>query len=144
MLLSMVEDIRVVLIKLAERTQTLRSLSGASAELQRQIAHETQSIFAPLANRLGVWQIKWEMEDLSMRYLEPVLYKQIAKLLDERRVDRERYIADVIAQLQQTLARAGVKAEVSGRPKHIYSIINKMKRKHLDFDQLYDVRAVRI
>ncbi len=144
MLLAMVEDIRVVLIKLAERTQTLRNLSGANPEQQRQIALETQSIFAPLANRLGVWQIKWELEDLSMRYLEPVLYKQIAKLLDERRVDRERYIADVLAQLRQALMQAGIKAEVSGRPKHIYSIINKMKRKHLDFEQLYDVRAVRV
>ena len=144
MLLAMVEDIRVVLIKLAERTQTLRNLSGATPEQQIQIAQETQSIFAPLANRLGVWQIKWELEDLSTRYLEPTLYKQVAKLLDERRVDRERYIADVIAQLQQALVQAGIKAEVSGRPKHIYSIINKMKRKHLDFDQLYDVRAVRV
>jgi GTP pyrophosphokinase len=144
MLLAMVEDIRVVLIKLAERTQTLRNLSGAPAEQQQQIAQETQSIFAPLANRLGVWQIKWELEDLSTRYLEPALYKQIAKLLDERRVDREQYISDVIAQLRIKLETAGIKAEVSGRPKHIYSIINKMKRKHLDFDQLYDVRAVRI
>ncbi|BCK86418.1 GTP pyrophosphokinase [Sideroxyarcus emersonii] len=144
MLLAMVEDIRVVLIKLAERTQTLRSLSGAAPEQQRQIAQETQSIFAPLANRLGVWQIKWELEDLSTRYLEPVLYKQVARLLDERRVDRERYIADVIARLQQALTQADIRAEVSGRPKHIYSIINKMKRKHLDFDQLYDVRAVRV
>ncbi|OIR08903.1 GTP pyrophosphokinase [mine drainage metagenome] len=144
MLLAMVEDIRVVLIKLAERTQTLRNLSGATPEQQKQIAQETQSIFAPLANRLGVWQIKWELEDLSTRYLEPALYKQVAKLLDERRVDRERYIADVIGRLQQALARADIKAEVSGRPKHIYSIINKMKRKHLDFDQLYDVRAVRV
>jgi GTP pyrophosphokinase len=144
MLLAMVEDIRVVLIKLAERTQTLRNLSGANAEQQRQIAQETQSIFAPLANRLGVWQIKWEMEDLSMRYLEPVLYKKIAKLLDERRLDREQYINDVLVLLRQKLEQAGIKGEVSGRPKHIYSIINKMKRKHLDFDQLYDVRAVRV
>ena len=144
MLLAMVEDIRVVLIKLAERTQTLRNLSGATPEQQQQIAQETQSIFAPLANRLGVWQIKWELEDLSTRYLEPTLYKQVATLLDERRVDRERYIDDVIGQLQQALTRADIKAEVSGRPKHIYSIINKMKRKHLDFDQLYDVRAVRV
>jgi GTP pyrophosphokinase len=144
MLLAMVEDIRVVLIKLAERTQTLRNLSGATPEQQMQIAQETQSIFAPLANRLGVWQIKWELEDLSTRYLEPTVYKQVAKLLDERRVDRERYIADVIGRLQQALVQAGIKAEVSGRPKHIYSIINKMKRKHLDFDQLYDVRAVRV
>ncbi len=144
MLLAMVEDIRVVLIKLAERTQTLRSLSGASPELQTQIAQETHNIFAPLANRLGVWQIKWELEDLSTRYLEPALYKKVAKLLDERRVDREQYIADIIAQLQHALKQEHIKAEVSGRPKHIYSIINKMKRKHLDFDQLYDVRAVRV
>jgi GTP pyrophosphokinase len=144
MLLAMVEDIRVVLIKLAERTQTLRTLSGANQELQIQIAQETHNIFAPLANRLGVWQIKWELEDLSTRYLEPVLYKKVAKLLDERRVDREQYIADIIAQLQRALKHQHIKAEVSGRPKHIYSIINKMKRKHLDFDQLYDVRAVRI
>jgi len=144
MLLAMVEDIRVVLIKLAERTQTLRTLSGASPEQQKQVAQETHNIFGPLANRLGVWQIKWELEDLSMRYLEPELYKKIAKLLDERRVDRERYIADVLEQLQQALERHGIKGEVTGRPKHIYSIINKMKRKQLDFDQLYDVRAVRI
>jgi GTP pyrophosphokinase len=144
MLLAMVEDIRVVLIKLAERTQTLRDLAQATPQQQREIAQETQSIFAPLANRLGVWQIKWELEDLSMRFLEPVLYKQIAKLLDERRVDRERYIADVIAALQAALARHGIQGEVTGRPKHIYSIINKMRRKQLDFDQLYDVRAVRI
>lgn len=144
MLLAMVEDIRVVLIKLAERTQTLRNLSGAAPEQQKMIALETHSIFAPLANRLGVWQIKWELEDLSTRYLEPVLYKKVAKLLDERRVDREQYIADIIAQLKNALKLQRIKAEVSGRPKHIYSIINKMKRKQLDFDQLYDVRAVRI
>ncbi|MDD2928513.1 MAG: bifunctional (p)ppGpp synthetase/guanosine-3',5'-bis(diphosphate) 3'-pyrophosphohydrolase [Sideroxydans sp.] len=144
MLLAMVEDIRVVLIKLAERTQTLRHLSRVDADLQRQVAQETQSIFAPLANRLGVWQIKWELEDLSTRYLEPVLYKQIAKSLDEKRVDRERYITDLVAQLQQTLKDAGIDGEVTGRPKHIYSIINKMKRKHLAFEDLYDVRAVRI
>ncbi|MDD5058006.1 MAG: bifunctional (p)ppGpp synthetase/guanosine-3',5'-bis(diphosphate) 3'-pyrophosphohydrolase [Sideroxydans sp.] len=144
MLLAMVEDIRVVLIKLAERTQTLRTLSGAAPEQQKQIAHETQSIFAPLANRLGVWQIKWEMEDLSVRYLEPVLYKQIAKLLDERRVDREQYISDVLDHLRKALKKIGIEGEVTGRPKHIYSIINKMKRKQLGFDQLYDVRAVRV
>jgi len=144
MLLAMVQDIRVVLIKLAERTQALRCLSGASADQQKLIAQQTRSIFAPLANRLGVWQLKWELEDLSVRYLEPELYKKIAKLLDERRVDREQYIADVLAQLKQTLIHAGVKAEVSGRPKHIYSIINKMKLKRLDFSELYDVRAVRI
>ncbi len=144
MLLAMVQDIRVVLIKLAERTQTLRCLSGAGEEQQKLIAQQTHNLFAPLANRLGVWQIKWELEDLSVRYLEPELYKQIARLLDERRVDRERYIGDVVSQLKQALEEAGIKAEVTGRPKHIYSIINKMKRKHLEFDELYDVRAVRI
>ncbi|MDX8379663.1 MAG: bifunctional (p)ppGpp synthetase/guanosine-3',5'-bis(diphosphate) 3'-pyrophosphohydrolase [Gallionella sp.] len=144
MLLAMVEDIRVVLIKLAERTHTLRCLSGARAEQQILIAQETQSVFAPLANRLGVWQIKWELEDLSVRYLEPELYKEIAKLLDERRVDRENYISRVVARLKQALADAGIKAAVTGRPKHIYSIINKMKRKQLAFSELYDVRAVRI
>jgi len=144
MLLAMVQDIRVVLIKLAERTQLLRHLSAASPEIQAQVARENQSIFAPLANRLGVWQLKWELEDLSLRYLEPQLYKEVAKMLDERRVDREQYIADVVAQLQHELTLAGVKAEVSGRPKHISSIVKKMKSKHLQFNQLYDVRAVRI
>ncbi len=144
MVLSMVEDIRVVLIKLAERTQTMRCLSGASEDQQKLVALETQGIFAPLANRLGVWQIKWELEDLSLRYLEPDMYKKVATLLDERRVDREQYIADVLTQLRQELSQAGMKAEVTGRPKHIFSIINKMKRKRIDFSDLYDVRAVRI
>lgn len=144
MLLAMVEDIRVVLIKLAERTQTLRSLSGASPALQKRIAQESQGIFAPLANRLGVWQLKWELEDLSLRYLEPNLYKEVAKMLDERRVDREQYIVDAVAQLKEELNQAGIKGEVTGRPKHIFSIIKKMKSKHLEFNELYDVRAVRI
>lgn len=144
MLLAMVQDIRVVLIKLAERTQTMRRLSGASPDQQKRIAQESLGIFAPLANRLGVWQIKWELEDLSLRYLEPQLYKEVARQLDERRVDREQYIIDVVAQLKQELRQADIKAEVSGRPKHIYSIIKKMKRKQLDFGELYDVRAVRI
>lgn len=144
MLLAMVQDIRVVLIKLAERTQTLRSLANTSAALQEQIASEVQGVYAPIANRLGVWQLKWEMEDLSLRYLEPQLYKEVAKSLDSRRLDREQYIQNVESLLKQHLAEAGVKAEVSGRPKHIYSIINKMRRKQLTFDQLYDVRAVRI
>lgn len=144
MLLAMVQDIRVVLIKLAERTQTLRYLAGASETQQKQIARGIQGVFSPLANRLGVWQLKWEMEDLSLRYLEPQLYKEVAKLLDSRRVDREQYIKHVEDTLKQKLAQAGIKAEVSGRPKHIYSIINKMRRKNLDFEQLFDVRAVRI
>jgi GTP pyrophosphokinase len=144
MLLAMVEDIRVVLIKLAERTQTLRNLSGATPEQQRQIAQETQSIFAPLANRLGVWQLKWELEDLSVRYLQPELYKRVAKLLEERRVDRERYIENAIGEIRRSLKEAGIEGEVTGRPKHIYSIINKMQRKGLEFSELYDVRAVRV
>jgi GTP pyrophosphokinase len=144
MLLAMVEDIRVVLIKLAERTQLMRSLSGATPENQKLIAREIQGIFAPLANRLGVWQLKWELEDLALRYLEPELYKKTAKLLDERRVDREHYIAEVIARLKDELLQAGIKADVTGRSKHINSIVNKMKRKQIDFSELYDVRAVRI
>jgi GTP pyrophosphokinase len=145
MLLAMVEDIRVVLIKLAERTQTMRCLSQATPDQQEVIARETIGLFAPLANRLGVWQIKWELEDLSRRYLEPELYKRVAKLLDERRVDREKYIERVIAQLKSELKQAGIgNAEVTGRPKHIHSIINKMKKKGLEFSEVYDVRAVRV
>jgi GTP pyrophosphokinase len=144
MLLAMVEDIRVVLIKLAERTQTMRSLTGASEEQRKKIARETRGIFAPLSNRLGIWQMKWELEDLSLRHLEPELYKEIARKLDERRIDREQYIVDVVAQLERELQGAGIQGEVKGRPKHIYSIINKMRRKNLDFTELYDVRAVRI
>ena len=144
MLLAMVEDIRVVLIKLAERTQTMRQLNQLNPEQQNIIARETKGIFAPLANRLGVWQVKWELEDLSLRYLEPELYKRVAKLLDEKRVDRERYISDIVAELKLALNKEGIQAELMGRPKHIYSIINKMKKKHLDFSELYDVRAVRI
>jgi GTP pyrophosphokinase len=144
MLLAMVADIRIVLIKLADRTQTMRRLYGATPEQQIVIAQRTRNIFAPLANRLGIWQLKWELEDLSVRYLEPDLYKRIAKLLDERRADREQYIASVVLQLKQQLDEAGIRAEVTGRPKHIYSIVNKMKRKQIEFSELYDVRAVRI
>ena len=144
MLLAMVQDIRVVLIKLAERTQTLRSLSKASAHLQQKVAREIQGVYAPLANRLGVWQLKWEMEDLSLRFLEPVLYKEVAKSLDARRLDREQYIQQVEQVLKERLSAENIKADVAGRPKHIYSIINKMRRKHLTFEQLFDVHAVRI
>ncbi|MEQ1668108.1 MAG: bifunctional (p)ppGpp synthetase/guanosine-3',5'-bis(diphosphate) 3'-pyrophosphohydrolase [Sulfuriferula sp.] len=145
MLLAMVEDVRVVLIKLAERAHALRLVTPSADDVARwQVAQEVRELFAPLANRLGVWQIKWEMEDLSYRILEPEHYKQIATLLDEKRLDRERYIEDVLAILRTELAAVGIKAEVTGRPKHIVSIINKMKRKHLAFEQLYDIRAVRI
>jgi GTP pyrophosphokinase len=145
MLLAMVEDIRVVLIKLAERTQALRWLaSGSNEALRRESAQEALELYAPLANRLGVWQLKWELEDLSLRILEPVEYKRIARLLDERRVDRERYIADVIGILQRELHAASLEAEITGRPKHIYSIWNKMRRKQASIDTVYDIRAVRI
>ncbi len=147
MLLAMVEDIRVVLIKLAERTAALRFLMAGGAEMaepRRRAASEALDLFAPLANRLGVWQLKWELEDLSLRALEPDTYKAIARMLDERRLDRERYIEDVVALLQRELAAAGIRAEVTGRPKHIYSIWNKMRRKQSGIDTLYDIRAVRI
>ncbi len=147
MLLAMVEDIRVVLIKLAERTQALRHLMNGGAEIadvRRRTAREVLDLFAPLANRLGIWQLKWELEDLSLRALEPETYKAIARMLDERRIDRQRYIEDVIGLLQREFAAAGIKGEVSGRPKHIYSIWNKMRRKQSGIETLYDIRAVRV
>ena len=144
MLLAMVEDIRVVLIKLAERTQALRSLMSGDATLRAQTAREVLDLFAPLANRLGVWQLKWELEDLSLRALEPATYKAIARMLDERRLDREGSINAIVTTLKEELADAGIKAEVTGRPKHIYSIWSKMQRKQAGIDTLYDIRAVRI
>ena len=146
MLLAMVEDIRVVLIKLAERTQALRFLIGSeeAGDRRAQAARETLDLFAPLANRLGVGQLKWELEDLSLRALEPEAYQRIARLLDERRLDRQHYIETVQATLKRELAAAGVKADVSGRAKHIYSIWNKMRRKGAGIESLYDIRAVRI
>ncbi|MFO1323286.1 MAG: bifunctional (p)ppGpp synthetase/guanosine-3',5'-bis(diphosphate) 3'-pyrophosphohydrolase [Burkholderiales bacterium] len=144
MLLAMVEDIRVVLIKLAERTHALRTLVVQDTPMRRQVAREVLDLFAPLANRLGVWQLKWELEDLSLRALEPATYKAIAQMLDERRLDRERYIADVVDTLRRELAEAGIAADISGRPKHIYSIYSKMQRKQSGIESLYDIRAVRI
>ncbi|RMF02608.1 MAG: GTP diphosphokinase [Chloroflexi bacterium] len=144
MFLAMVDDVRVVLIKLADRTHNMRTLHHLRDEKRRRIARETMEIFAPLANRLGIWQIKWELEDLSFRYMEPEIYKQIAKMVDERHINREKYVNRVAEILQQTLERRGIKAEVKGRPKHIYSIWRKMRRKGVDFDQIYDVRAVRV
>jgi len=144
MLLAMVEDIRVVLVRLASRTQTLRFMARSSDDLRRSYAQETLDIFAPLANRLGIWQLKWELEDYAFRYLEPDLYQKIASMLDEKRDEREGFIADALAALDAELRGAGVRAEVQGRPKHIYSIYNKMRGKNLDFSELYDVRALRV
>ncbi|HEY6897851.1 MAG TPA: HD domain-containing protein, partial [Rhodocyclaceae bacterium] len=144
MLLAMVEDIRVVLLRLASRTQTLRWLTDHDTAERADIARESLDIYAPLANRLGVWQFKWEIEDLSFRFTEPATYKRIAKSLDERRMEREAFIQNAVASLKADLAAIGVEAEVYGRPKHIYSIWNKMRAKKLDFSEVYDVRAMRV
>jgi GTP pyrophosphokinase len=144
MLLAMVEDIRVVLIKLAERTAALRHAMGGDAAARKRAAQDVVDLFAPLANRLGVWQLKWELEDLALRALEPDAYRRIAALLDERRVDRERYIEGVVATLKRELAASGIRADVSGRPKHIHSIWRKMRRKQAGIDALYDIRALRV
>ena len=144
LLLAMAEDVRVVLIKLADRLHNMRTLKHLREDKQRRIARETMDIYAPLANRLGIWQIKWELEDLSFRYLDPSTYKQVARFLDERRVDRQGYIDKVLAILEKELDKAGINADIKGRPKHIYSIWKKMKRKGLSFHDLYDVRAVRV
>lgn len=144
LLLGMAEDVRVVLIKLAERVQIMRELKVMPEESRRRVASETMDIFAPLANRLGVWQLKWELEDLSFRFLDPENYQRIAQLLDERREDRENYISKVVQQLQHELDMAGITGEVMGRPKHIYSIWRKMQGKSVAFQNLFDVRAVRI
>jgi len=144
MLLAVVSDPRLVLARLAQHLVRLRRAKDAAPEERERLAVEARAIFAPLANRLGVWQLKWELEDLAFRYLEPEEYRRIAAALNERRADRERYIHDLCATLRAELERAGIKAEVYGRPKHIYSIYRKMQRKQLAFEQLFDVRAVRI
>ncbi|GBE11337.1 MAG TPA: GTP diphosphokinase [Gammaproteobacteria bacterium] len=144
MLLAMAEDVRVVLVKLADRLHNMRTLQHLPLDRRRRIARETLEIYAPLANRLGIWQLKWELEDLALRHLEPDTYREIARLLDESRSDRERYIARQVERIRTALAGAGVRAEVSGRPKHIYSIRRKMQRKRVEFHQIFDVRAIRI
>ncbi len=145
MLLAMVADVRVVLIRLASRVQTLRYLArSGDTDQGRSVARESLDFYAPLANRLGVWQFKWELEDLSFRLLDPVRYKQIAGMLDARRTEREAWITSTIAQLHGELKAAGVSAEIAGRPKHIYSIFSKMRNKEVGFDDLYDVRALRV
>ncbi|MFU2489533.1 RelA/SpoT family protein [Thauera sp. WH-1] len=144
MLLAMVEDIRVVLVRLASRTQTLRYYTDLPGDARVDVARESLDIYAPLANRLGVWQIKWELEDLAFRFIEPDTYKRIAKMLDERRVERERFIEAAIERLKRELAAVGIKADITGRAKHIYSIYNKMRKKRLDFSQVFDIRALRV
>ncbi len=145
MLLAMVEDIRVVLLRLASRTQTLRFYAANPDDLRVQVARETLELYSPLANRLGVWELKWELEDMSFRFLHPDTYKKVAKMLDEKRLEREQFIADAIVRLRQELKTVGVEnAEIYGRPKHIYSIWNKMRKKDVDFSEVYDVRALRV
>jgi GTP pyrophosphokinase len=144
MLLAVVSDPRLVLARLAEHLVSLRHAREISPEERERRAVEARAIFAPLANRLGVWQLKWELEDLAFRYLEPEEYRRIAAALNERRADRERYILHLCERLRAELAKAGIHAEVYGRPKHMYSIYRKMVRKHLAFEQLFDVRAVRV
>ena len=144
MMLAMVDDVRVVLIKLCDRLHNMRTLGATNKEKQKRVATETIEVFSPLANRLGVWQLKWELEDLAFRYIEPEIYKSIAKKLDERRVVRQGFIDQFISELDQQLSAVNVDAQIDGRAKHIYSIWNKMQKKGLEFEQLFDVRAVRI
>jgi GTP pyrophosphokinase len=144
MLLSIADDVRVVLIVLAERLYEMRGLKRQPREIQLAVARETEDLYAPLANRLGIWQIKWELEDLCLRYLHNDEYMQIARALDGKRTDREAFIAEVMERLQSEFARLGIKAELSGRPKHIYSIWKKMKRKGVGLEQIFDLRALRV
>jgi GTP pyrophosphokinase len=144
MLLAIVTDPRLVLARLALQLVRLRRARSLHVDERERLAIETRAVFAPLANRLGVWQLKWELEDLAFRYLEPEEYKRIAAALNERRANRERYIEDLREEILAELARADVRAEVYGRPKHIYSIYRKMQRKQLAFEQIFDIRALRI
>ena len=144
MLLTMVEDVRAVVIKLAAQICYLRDVKNADEETRVLAAKQTNAIFGPLANRLGIGQLKWELEDLAFRYLHPQVYKKIAAQLEEKRLDREQYMRDFVAAVHQRMQDEKLQCEVYGRPKHIFSIWKKMQKKHLSFDQLYDIRAVRI
>lgn len=144
MLVAIIDDVRVALVKIAERTCAIRAAKNAPEEKRRRVAREVMSVYAPLAHRLGIGHLKWELEDLAFRYLEVDAYKHIARLLDERRVDRERFIAQAKVQLEQALQQASIKTEISGRVKHIYSIWRKMRTKGIGFSQVYDIRALRV
>ncbi|MCU7904238.1 MAG: bifunctional (p)ppGpp synthetase/guanosine-3',5'-bis(diphosphate) 3'-pyrophosphohydrolase [Candidatus Thiodiazotropha sp. (ex Epidulcina cf. delphinae)] len=144
LLLGIAEDVRVVLVVVAEQLHLMRSARGLPQELRHRLAKETREIYAPLANRLGIWQVKWELEDLVLRFLRPDEYKRIAGQLDGRRADREAFIREVIDLLREKFLAAGVNAGISGRPKHIYSIWRKMQRKAVDIEQIFDLRAVRV
>nr|WP_240939555.1 bifunctional (p)ppGpp synthetase/guanosine-3',5'-bis(diphosphate) 3'-pyrophosphohydrolase [Diaphorobacter sp. HDW4A] len=144
MLLAFSKDLRVVLLRLASRLQTLRFYAATKRPVSPGMAREALQVFAPLANRLGIWQIKWELEDLSFRFLEPDTYKEIARLLDEKRAERELYMEHLRSRLESELRARSISASVKGRPKHIYSIVKKMRGKSLNFDQLFDIRALRV
>jgi GTP pyrophosphokinase len=144
MLLAFSRDLRVVMLRLASRLQTLRYFAASKQPVPVGMASESLQVFAPLANRLGIWEIKWEMEDLSFRFLEPDTYKLMARLLDEKRAERELSVDQLRLQLLDALAAQGIEATVQGRPKHIYSIVKKMRGKQLEFEQVYDIRALRI
>ncbi len=144
MLLTMIDDVRVVLIKLSSHLQLLRNSKQEPRSYQKQISQLTLDVYAPLANRLGIWQLKWEMEDYALRYIDPSVYRDLAKQLDEKRTYREEYIRDCLSSLEQSLTEVGIKAEIYGRPKHLYSIWKKMKSKGLVFENLWDIRAVRV
>src|SRR5688572_19332179 len=144
MLLAVVTDPRLVLVRLAEQLRRMRRARELDEAERLHLAWETREIYAPLANRLGIWQLKWELEDLAFRWLEPETYQRIARLLDEKRGDRERFIEDAKRRMREALADAGIAADVAGRPKHIYSIWKKMQRKGVPFSELYDIRAVRV
>ena len=144
MLMAFSKDLRVVLLRLSSRLQTLRYCAAITKSCRADLAQETLQVFAPLASRLGIWQIKWELEDLSFRFLEPKTYHEVAKLLDEKRIERESYLERLKSQILEELKRQGIKALVEGRPKHIYSIVKKMRGKSLGFGRIFDIRALRI
>ncbi len=144
MLLGFSRDLRGVLLRLASRLQTLRFYAASKRAVPPSLAREALHVFAPLANRLGIWQMKWELEDLSFRFLEPETYKEIARLLDEKRIEREVYMEQLRGRLESELRARSISASVSGRPKHIYSIVKKMRGKSLGFDQVFDIRALRV
>jgi GTP pyrophosphokinase len=144
MLLAFSRDMRVVMLRLASRLQTLRYFAQCKGDPGEAMASECLHVFAPLANRLGIWQVKWEMEDLAFRFLEPQTYKEVARLLDEKRAEREQHVEQVRLALETALHGQGIRASVQGRPKHIYSIIKKMRGKSLDFEQVFDIRALRV
>jgi len=144
MLLAFSRDLRVVMLRLASRLQTLRFYAASKRPVSPAIAHEALHVFAPLANRLGIWQFKWELEDLAFRFLEPDTYKEVARLLDEKRAERELYMEQLRARVESALRAQSISATVQGRPKHIYSIVKKMRGKSLAFEQLFDLRALRV